>query len=69
MLALREEGDEPPTASSRNKLRSIACKLIQNAMNGDSAAIKEVADRCDGKPPQSHDIDANLRRGPLVINK
>ena len=33
-------------------LRTIARKLISQAENGDLAAIKELADRVDGKVPQ-----------------
>ena len=35
---------------SSTKLREIAKQLVSNAMGGDNAAIKEVADRLDGKP-------------------
>ena len=38
----------------RLKLRRIAAKLVLMAEDGDMQAIKEVADRLDGKPPQSH---------------
>ena len=48
------------------KLRTIAEKLIAQAEAGDIQAIKELADRLDGKPAQqvqlSGDADA-----PLVI--
>lgn len=37
---------------SRTKLRSVVEKLVKNAMDGDNTAIKEVADRLDGKVPQ-----------------
>lgn len=35
------------------KLRKIAEMLVSKAMGGDMAAIKEVADRTDGKPVQA----------------
>lgn len=35
------------------KLRKIAEMLVSKAMEGDMAAIKEVADRTDGKPVQA----------------
>ena len=34
-------------------LRKIADRLVANAMAGDMRAIKEVADRLDGKAPQA----------------
>ena len=35
------------------KLRVIADKLVESAVQGDIQAIKEVADRLDGKPAQA----------------
>jgi len=35
------------------KLRSIADKLVECAVSGEPWAIKEIADRLDGKPVQS----------------
>jgi len=40
------------------KLRKIAEMLVSKAMEGDMAAIKEVADRTDGKPMQA--IEASV---------
>lgn len=37
----------------RIKLRAVADALVDEAMNGNVAAIKEVADRLDGKVPQA----------------
>lgn len=42
------------------KLRSIARKLIDKAEDGDMQAIKEFADRLDGKSVQQLDVDANV---------
>lgn len=35
------------------KLRQIGAKLVDKALEGDMAAIKEIADRTDGKPSQA----------------
>jgi hypothetical protein len=35
------------------KLRLIAEKLVELALAGDAAAIKEIGDRLDGKPAQA----------------
>lgn len=39
---------------SKTKLRAVADALVDAAMKGDVPAIKEVADRLDGKVPQAH---------------
>lgn len=49
--AIREEVQEAD--GNRTKLQAIAAKLVEKAMEGDMAAIKEVADRLDGKPAQA----------------
>jgi hypothetical protein len=36
-------------------LRAIARKLVEKALDGDLQALREVADRLDGKPTQSID--------------
>lgn len=41
-------------------LREIARKLIEKASEGDLAAMKELADRTDGKPRQQLDIEATI---------
>ena len=40
------------TESGGTKLRAVADALIAKAIGGDVQAIKEVADRLDGKVPQ-----------------
>jgi hypothetical protein len=39
--------------SDTTKLRAVADALVDKAMGGDVSAIKEVADRIDGKVPQA----------------
>lgn len=41
------------TESGATRLRSVADALVVKAMAGDVQAIKEVADRLDGKVPQA----------------
>lgn len=49
----------------RLKLRAVAESLVEKAIAGDVSAIKEVADRLDGKVPQQQiltgDEDAPIR--------
>ena len=51
MLALAIQG----TKGDMAELRSIAKKLVAKAKGGDIQAIKEVADRLDGKVPQGNE--------------
>lgn len=46
-------------------LRMIAAKLIEKATEGDMQAIKELADRTDGKVPQG--ITGEDGQGPAEI--
>ena len=48
IMAVKEVGDNDPKA-----LRGIATALLGKACTGDVPAIKEVADRLDGKIPQA----------------
>ena len=38
---------------ARPRLRAVAEMLVKKGMEGDIAAIKEIADRLDGKVPQA----------------
>lgn len=46
-IAINEAAEDGGT-----KLRKVADALVEKAMSGDVQAIKEVADRIDGKVPQ-----------------
>jgi hypothetical protein len=50
-MALTDPNGKPD--DNMPKLRLIAAKLIEKAASGDPQAIKEIADRLDGKPAQS----------------
>lgn len=58
------------TESGGTKLRAVADALVEKAMAGDVQAIKEVADRLDGKPAQAiiggDEDDAPLRHALTV---
>ncbi len=49
-----------PGKDGEPKLREIAEKLVEQAIAGEGWAVKEVADRLDGKPSQALDIDARV---------
>lgn len=46
-------------------LRKVADRLLDKALNGDMAAIKEIGDRLDGKPQQCVD---NTHTGDVTIS-
>lgn len=48
-IAIKEAVD----GEEKTKLRAVADALVSKAMSGDVIAIKEVADRLDGKVPQA----------------
>ena len=61
-MQLKEAGDD------HKALRIIAAKLIEKAQEGDMLAIKELADRTDGKVPQA--IVGDDDEAPInVVNK
>jgi len=47
-IAIKQAHDE-----GRDKLRAVADALVDKAISGDVQAIKEIADRLDGKVPQA----------------
>lgn len=47
-IAIKEAHDE-----GRDKLRAVADALVAKAITGDIPAIKEIAERLDGKVPQA----------------
>lgn len=61
ILALHRE-TEDDAGKKTKRLRQIANALVAKAASGDVPAIKEVADRVDGKAiqPLQHDVGTNL---------
>lgn len=51
---------------SSTKLRAVADALVAKAMAGDVQAIKEVADRLDGKVPQA--VVGDDEHDPISLN-
>lgn len=47
-IAIKEANEQGTT-----KLREVADALVAKAISGDVQAIKEIADRLDGKPAQA----------------
>ena len=61
--ALKEEIEAAGT--KQPVLREIARKLLDKAKEGDMHAVKEVADRLDGKPAQ--EIQGNIESTTYVV--
>lgn len=51
---------DAPNGEKVKKLRMVARKLIETALEGDVVAIKEINDRMDGKATQSIDLTAEV---------
>jgi hypothetical protein len=60
MLAAKRVHEGDP--QGRIKLNVAAANIMELAVNGDLAAFKEVADRLDGKSPQSLDVTTTHER-------
>lgn len=60
--ALRMVVSETDEKTGKRKLRLIAEKLAEEAMNGESWAIQQVADRIDGKPAQESTVTIDDKR-------
>jgi hypothetical protein len=50
----------PGDEQGRTFAELIAVEMCQRAMTGDVAAAKEIADRTEGKPRQSVDVDMSI---------
>ena len=63
-LAVHERVDEKPLrgveTGDKTKLRRVAEALVEKAMSGDIPAIREVADRLDGKALQATDTNMHI---------
>jgi hypothetical protein len=61
----------PDVKMSKNekvkKLRLVARSLVDNAIDGDTAAIKEVFDRMDGKVTLEHNANINGAMNVTVV--
>jgi CO/xanthine dehydrogenase FAD-binding subunit len=60
--ALRIVAMELDKTKKRNKLRAIADRVVECAVAGEPWAVKEVADRLDGKPAQEQVLAVDTRR-------
>ena len=47
------------------RLERMADKVVKLALDGDMQAVKEIGDRLDGKPAQSHTVSGDPE-APLV---
>jgi len=58
--ALRRVVSERDKETGAKKLDLLAHRLVHNGLGGDVSALKEIADRLDGKPNQTQIIDATV---------
>lgn len=59
MMAIADAGED------RKALRAVAARLLKKAEEGDMNAIKELADRVDGKVPQGLDHSGHIDINPF----
>jgi hypothetical protein len=59
-LAALDQGDH-------RGMRKVAATLIREAVKGNIAALKEVADRIDGRVPQAQIIQGDDDGGPIRL--
>ena len=52
----------------RTKLEAVAAKLVEMALEGDIAAIKEIGQRLDGMAHQSVSLDANSLDRSIAVS-
>jgi hypothetical protein len=50
-----------PSAPERTVAEAIARALIREAVSGNVQAAREIADRTEGKPKQSIDVDLQVK--------
>ena len=62
-VALREAHGTTLDGSPNTNLRRIADKLVEAALAGESWAIREVADRTDGKAMQAVEVSGEITDG------
>ena len=63
MLAIRDDEEAPDRL--KTKLDRIVSALVTKAIAGDTQAIKEIADRCEGKVPQQQILNGDDHGGPV----
>lgn len=64
MVALNREAKDAAGQPTK-KLYQIAERLVDQAIEGDMQAIKEVNDRIDGKAPQAMTLAGDDEGGPM----
>jgi hypothetical protein len=62
LVSVLDEGDSDDV----KKLRKVASALVDKAMAGDTAAIREIADRVDGKAGAASDRERD-GEGTVVV--
>ena len=61
--------DEVDPSSGRKRMMNILHKLVESAEDGKMDAIKEIADRVDGKPTQPTDNKHSLKGTLKIVNE
>lgn len=65
--AIRRAVKQEVPGTTTIKLQAIADVLVNQAMQGDMVAIKEIGDRLDGRPLQHQTVAGDDEGGPVQI--
>ncbi|KKL10752.1 hypothetical protein LCGC14_2552650 [marine sediment metagenome] len=63
---LREIGEEIHPKTGKPFKEAVSRKIWNKAVGGDTQSIKEIMNRMDGMPKQSHEVEGNVT---FVIDK
>ncbi len=59
-LTVNELRDDPEGGTKSKALRQLARRLVEKALTGDMAALKEIGDRLDGRPAQGVELGGKV---------
>jgi len=68
MRALARSDDGRPDGDPK-ALERLAARVVEMAMTGDMIAVKEIADRIDGKVAQTTILQGDEEGGPVQISR
>lgn len=59
LIELQRESDQVEHGKKIKRLRLMARKMVDEALGGNVVAMKEIADRIDGRPAQAVAVEGN----------
>lgn len=62
LIELQRDSDQIEHGKKIKRLRLVARKMVDEALDGNVVAMKEIADRIDGRPAQSVAVEGNSHK-------